>query len=173
VSVLTLAQAKAFQDITVATYDTELQSFIDSAESAITKKVGPLTSTSVTKVVDGRSSSLSLPVTPVVSLTSITGNAGEIVLPADVTVLPPGIIRYTNGGYCFGSLWYTVVYTAGRASCPPDLLDAVKWMVKSQWTSQRGSGRGSTPDDPGPGQGYQFPYRVLELMAPYLQTGFA
>lgn len=172
-SVLTLAQAKTFLDITSATFDTELQAFIDSAESAIAKRTGPLASTVTTKIVDGRGSALILPCTPVISLTSVTGNTGDTIPPADLTVLPPGVVRYTTGGYCFPSWWYTVVYTAGRATCPADLLDAVKWMLKSQWASQRGSGRGGSPDDPGPGQGYQFPYRVLELMAPYLKPGFA
>jgi len=172
-SVLTLQQAKDYLDITANTYDTELQAFIDSAEAAIAKKVGPLTSVTTTKQVDGRGRALVLPCTPVVSLTSVTGNTGEVVSPADLTVLPPGIVRYTAGGACFPAEWYTVVYQSGRASVPADLLLAVKRLLKRMWSSQRGSGArpGSSPEAAGPA--FAMPNEVLELLAPYMQPGFA
>jgi hypothetical protein len=173
VSVLTLADTKVYLNISQATYDAELQTFIDSAEAAIAKRCGPLASTATTKQVDGRGTSLILPLTPVISLTSITGNAGEVVATTDVTVLSPGIVRYTNGGYWFGSLWYTVVYNAGRSTVPADLLMAVKELVRHFWITQRGSARSGPTGDSEGGPGYLWPYRVLELLAPYTQPGFS
>lgn len=172
-SVVTVAEVRAYLG-TAAADDAKLQVFIDSAEAAIAKRVGPLASTPVTKVVDGRGHSLILPCTPVIgALTSVTGNTGEVIAPADLTVLPPGVVKYTLGGYCFPAAWYTVVYNAGRATCPTDLQTAVKELVRHLWTPQRGAARtGPAPDiqaDPG----FLMPYRVLELINPYLQPGFA
>jgi hypothetical protein len=96
-----------------------------------------------------------------------------VVSVADLTVLTPGVVRYTLGGYCFPSAWYTVVYNAGRASVPADLLLAVKELVRHLWGSQQGSGSrpGSTPESASPG--FLMPYRVLELIGPHMQPGFA
>lgn len=175
-SVLTLAQGKAHLNITVATYDTEVQEFIDAAEAAIAKRVGPLASTSTTSRVAG-GCSLSLPVTPVISLTSVTPVNGSALTVADLHVEANGDVTYNTGG-SFTSASYDVVYAAGRASVPADLLMAVKELLRHMWTTQRGSGSGR-PGSPFaeslantvPGSAYTFPIRVEQLVAPYLQVG--
>jgi hypothetical protein len=72
-----------------------------------------------------------------------------------------------------------VVYSAGRASCPADLLLAVRELVRHIWETQRGGTRrpGSSASSETAntiaGAAYLFPFRVEQLLAPYIQPGFA
>jgi hypothetical protein len=173
VSVLTLADAKAYLNITASTYDAELQTFIDAAEAAVAKRCGPLVSTTTTAShVYGGSSSLSLPVTPAISLTSITDATGGVINVSDVSVSKAGIVEYPSGGY-FGARWYVVVYQAGRTTVPADLLMAVREVVSDNWDSQRGASvrPGLAPDVPT--LPFLFSYKVEAYIAPHVQTGFA
>jgi hypothetical protein len=140
-SVLTLADAKLFLNITVATYDAELQTFIDAAEAAVATRVGPLSTSSVTRRVPGYAWNLHLPLYPATALTSVTpvGSSTALTL-ADLHLEGDvGAVSY-NGGSFFSSLAYDVVYTAGRASVPADLLMKVKLVLKYLWNTQRGTG---------------------------------
>jgi hypothetical protein len=168
-SVVLLADAKAYLNITVTTYDTELQGFIDAAEAAIAVRCGSLTSVPVTEQTNSACRVLMLSSLPVVSITSITSLAGAVASLSDLVVdkragVVTGLARDT----------YTVVYQAGRASVPEDLKMAVKELVRHLWTTQRGAGvrPGSAIIEP-TSTGYLLPYRVQELMAPYVQPGFA
>lgn len=170
-SVVTLAQVKTHLNISVATYDTELQTVLDSCEAAIVKKVGPLTSVATTSRAEGYSGCLTLPVPPVISLTSVTPNAGSALTVSDLTVTTGGQVEFTVGGW-FPAPWYTVVYNAGRTTLPDDLRLAVLELVRHKWAqSQRGgSARPGSPVDP-PATAYSFPFSVLELLGPHVQVG--
>lgn len=168
-SALTLADAKAHLNITVSTYDVELQAMIDAAEAILANVVGPLTTgASRTDRVPGRDMRLVLPIAPVVSVASVTTPSGVVVDLSTVTQnLPAGVLYHTdNSG--FGCDVYDVTYTPGRATCPADLLLGVKEMVRHLWTTQRGA---ATRIGPGggdaPGISYLVPYRVQELIEPY------
>ena len=163
-SVLTLTQAKTHLNITVSTYDTELQDFIDAAETAIGKKVGPLTATVTTVKVWG-GGPLLLPTTPVISLTSITGSSGAAWDLTGLLVTAEGVVS----GVTFPTDLFTVVYSAGRPAVPSDLLMAVKEQVRHMWMTQRGGSKrpGSEESVPVP---YMFPDRVTALMVPYMQV---
>jgi hypothetical protein len=169
-SVLTLADAKTFLNITAATYDAELQTFIDAAEAAVATRVGPLSTSSVTRRVPGYAWNLHLPIYPATALTSVTpvGSTTALTL-ADLHLEPEvGAVSYNSGSF-FNSAAYDVVYTAGRSPVPADLLMAVKELLRHLWTTQRGVSRpGPGPAlDAQPPSGYLMPYRVLELIAPY------
>lgn len=177
-SVVTLADVKAYLNITVATYDVELQTFIDGAESAIAKKVGPLAPTSTTRQVDGYGCELVLPVVPAISLTSVTPNTGGALVVGDLNLTPAGVVTYTTSQGTFPAAWYTVAYSAGRASLPSDLSLAVKEFVRHMWSTQRGPT--ARPGQGAANGGAQFaaqvgalPQRILELIGPHLQPGFA
>lgn len=148
-SVLTLADAKQFLNITVTTYDTELPSFIDAAEAAVAQRVGPLSTSSVTKRVAGYGWNLHLPVYPAVSLTSVTPVNGTALTIGDFHLEPEvGAVSYNSGAF-FSSAAYDVVYVAGRSSVPADLLMKVRIVLKYLWTTQRGTGArsgGGGPD---------------------------
>lgn len=185
-SVLTLADAKIHLNINVSTTDVELQAFIDAAESAIAAKVGPLSVTAGTDRVRGAGKELILPRAPVVAVTAITPVGGSALDLSSVVVdYRAGIIAYVAATqYNFARFplpWYDVTYTAGRSTVPADMLHAVKELVRHLWETQRGTGstpRPGTEDDVpwrsiGVVGAYSFPNRVLELLSPYMLTGFA
>lgn len=169
-SVVTVAEAKTHLNITVSTFDTELQAFLDRAEAAISRRVGPLTSTATTYKVDGGSTTLRLPVTPAISLTSVTPLGGTALTLADLDLdTGAGIVRFVAGG-TFTATLYTVVYQAGRTTVPEDLKLAILELLRHLWRTQRGSAQrpGTVSDEPV--AAYAFPYSVLELLGPHLQV---
>lgn len=176
---LDLPSAKSHLNITASTNDAEIVATIAAAEAAISRHVGPLEPVDKTSRVDGYTSMLMLPVVPVVSLTSVTPVAGTALTVGDLFLdTEAGLIAYNAGG-SFGARAYDVVYVAGRAECPDDLLMAVKELVRHMWTTQRGGSQrpGSQPSDALsnslPGSAYTFPFRVQQLLAPHERPGFA
>lgn len=172
-AVLTLPLAKTHLNIPAATgtHDVELQAVIDAAEAAIGERVGPLEPTARTVRAVPTFRHIRVP-GPAVSLTSITDADGAAITLSDLYLnAGPGLISF-NDGRSFTSRYYTVVYSAGRAICPNDLLLAVKELVRHLWESQRGAARsaispmGDAPNVGGPG--YLLPYRVQELIAPHI-----
>jgi hypothetical protein len=171
-SVLTLAQAKTHLNITVATYDTELQSFIDAAEAEVADRCGPLEATAVTQRIEGGVGTLVLRKSPAISLTSVTPYQASALTLTDLYLdTAAGLVTY-NSGASFAASFYTVVYSAGRATCPPDLLLAVKELTREGWeASQRGPARRTGPTPPEPTTS---PRVIAERkMKPYLQTALA
>lgn len=177
-SALSLSDAKAHLNIDVATYDTELTAVISSAEAMLAQRVGSLQSVTRTDRIEGDCYTLVLRVTPVVSLTSVTGFTGGALTLGDLHVeTRSGTVTY-NTGACFVQPWYDVVYSAGRSTVPDDLLLADKELVRHLWTSQRGGasrpGQGGGTDQVAfAAQVGSLPTRVLELIAPHVQPGFA
>lgn len=176
-SALDLYDAKDYLNITDATDDAKLQAVIDAAESAIAARIGPLEATAVTRRVYVSGCSLVLPVLPAVSLTSVTYVGGSALILGDLYLdTASGVVTYASQSGTFASGWYTVVYNAGYATLPDDLMLAVKELVRHLWRSQRGSGTGrpgSAPSESVPGAAYIFPIRVEQLLAPHLAFGFA
>lgn len=174
-SAVLLADAKAHLNITITTYDTELQTFIDAAEAIIAKRVGPLASTPISARVSG-GSVLLLPVIPALSLTSVTPVGGTALTVGDLSLDGTvGIVTMTGRG--FASTSYDVVYQAGRSTLPADLRMAVLELVRHLWESQRSPTRhpaSTMADAPTSAPGYLLPYRVQELIAPHEQmVGFS
>lgn len=176
-AVVTLPEAKAYLNISSTTSDAELGEFIARAVAAIGSKCGPLEATEKTSRVRGGWSALALPVTPVLSLTSITPLGGTALTVDDYLVTPGGIVEPEAGGW-FGSRWYDVVYQAGRAAVPDDLKLGVLELLRHLWDTQRAGGSrriGSAGSDAVantiPGAAYLFPFRVEQLIAPYVQVG--
>lgn len=170
-SALTLDDAMTHLNITVDTYDGELQAVIDSAEAMLAQRVGPLEATTVTRRIPGCTSALVLPVTPAIELTSVTPNTGSALTVADLYLDGRSGLVTRNDLGSFTAAFYDVVYEAGRATCPDDLLFAVKELVRHLWRTQRGGSArpGSTDSQQAPG--YLIPYAVAELLAPHVQIG--
>jgi hypothetical protein len=178
VAVLTLAVAKSHLRITTANYDTILPDWVASAEATIAQQCGPLEPTSTTDRLHGWRDALALKTTPAISLTSVTPASGGALTIGDLYLdQAAGVVTFNNGA-SFVARYYDVTYSAGRTTCPPDLLMAVKELLRHLWGSaQRGGGgrpgsAGSDSPDV-PGAPYLLPDRVRELMAPHLQAGFA
>ncbi len=181
-SVVTLADAKQHLNEQNSAVDAELQSFINAAESAVAAKIGPLTVAGpITERVRGGRVLIvsSLPIAVLTSVTPVFGTA----LDASFLYTDPnaGVISYYASW--FPLPYYDVVYTAGRAvtvGAFPDVYLAIQELVRHLWMTQRGSvgagarysGHGTALDTVVPGAGYTFPYRVEQLLAPYLSPGF-
>lgn len=150
-SVVTLAEAKTHLDIATGTttYDTEIQAFLNRAEGLIGKRVGPLEPTAKSERRPGYCTTLYLSHTPIVSVTSVTGIEGTTVDVNQLTTLSGGRLTFKQGGW-FASRFYDVVYSAGYATLPDDLKEAVLEMVRDMWSTQLGGGAatiGTFPSD--------------------------
>lgn len=173
---LSLSEAKTHLNISSSSNDAEIELVIAAAEAAIAKRVGPLASTNVTVRVEG-GWSLVLPVIPAISLTTVTPVGGSALTGLHLDAAA-GVVTYDSGAG-FPARYYDVVYVAGRAECPDDLLMAVKELVRHMWTTQRGGTQrpGSQPSEALsnslPGSAYAFPFRVEQLISPHTQPGFA
>jgi hypothetical protein len=176
-SVVSLTEVKSHLNLTVSTHDGELQAFIDSAEAAIGERVGPLSPITRTVRVTPAGRTLRVPA-PAIGLTSVTDADGTGLTVADLYLNPaPGLVEF-NDGQTFGSRYYTVVYQAGRTTCPADLKMAVKELVRHLWTTQRGptarAGLASEmTSNSVPGAAYAFPIRVEQLLKPHAQIHVA
>lgn len=167
-SALTLAEAKSVLNITTNTYDTDVQAVIDSAEAALAQRVGPLSTTAVTQRIPGGAAVLALSTTPVISLTSVTPYNGTALTLSDLYLdAAAGLVSFNNLTG-FGALYYDVAYSAGRTTCPNDLLLAVRELVRHLWQTRRAP---KPNDDTAPGSAHLLPYRVSELIGPHVQIG--
>jgi hypothetical protein len=176
VTLLTLAEAKTSLNITSATYDSELQDYIDGTIAAVEHLCGPSASTAATEVLHGVGA-LVLTNTPVLTVTSVTG---DLMGARDMTYMrfdaDTGVVRAKANVIPLLPDWYTVVYTYGRASVPVAMKQAAKVILKHQWGTQRGnSGRRADSDAPPgaanrtmiPGLGYAIPNAALQMLAEY------
>lgn len=179
-ALLTLAQAKAFTNISGTASDVELQLYVDSVADVVEAALGgPVEQRSITETVDvvdgGRALALSKRFATAV--TTITAN-GVAVATSDAYISAGNVVR-RKLGYAFSPSLdpVVVVYTAGIAaigSAPAALTLAAAIIAGHLWDTQRGDVGGSGPgDDYGtvntnvPRLGFAVPNRALELMAPW------
>jgi len=140
-----------------------LQGLIDTAESLVAQRVGPLASGAQSSIVfGGPAFVLPTTTTAITSATDLDGNA----VTSDFKVGVGGVV--TNSSCALGT--WTLVYTAGYSTLPAPIRTAVLELVSHLWRPQRGTA--ARPADDGP-PGYLIPNRVRELLDPYALPGFA
>lgn len=177
-AVLSLPDAKAYLNITTTESDTDLTAIIASAEAAIARRVGPLEAAARTERVYPNETALVL-LPPAASLTSVVDDSGSALTVGDLYLNSESGVVTRNDGGAFSARYYTVVYQYGRATCPEDLVLAVKEMVRHLWVTSRGvpsrakSAMSEATANTIPGAAYILPFRVSELIAPHMQPGFA
>lgn len=143
---------------------TVLQGLIDTAESMVSQRVGPLVSASQSTITfGGPSFVLPTTTTAVTSATNLDGNAVTTGFHIGVG----GVV--TNSSCSLGT--WTLVYTAGWVEMPAPIRTAVLELVRHLWRPQRGTATRPVDDSPAPG--YLIPNRVRELLDPYALPGFA
>lgn len=179
-STVTLAEVKQHLQMTTNVNDTELQRFIDAAETAMAHEVGPLAPTAVTEKHNGGSTLLILRRPRAVSLTSIAYADGSTATLTDYDLdTDTAIVHWafgTAGRFPGGPRNVTVTYQAGFATLPADLAHAVKELVRHLWETQRpnnSSRPGFSDEPPVAGAFSSWPLRVQELIQPYRSVGFA
>lgn len=173
-TLLQLPEVKVALNITGNSLDGLLQEYIEAAESIVGQQVGPLVPTTITRRVSAGTSGLMLPVTPVVSLTSVTAVGATTGL--DVETLRAGnrdgIVEYTAGGR-FARGDYEVTYVAGWDPVPVGLKRATIALLRHLWKAEQrgsgqrrpGSGTGQAVDDVAPT--YLIPYVVAAQLEPF------
>ena len=143
---------------------TVLQGLIDTAESMVSQRVGPLVSASQSTITfGGPSFVLPTTTTAVTSATNLDGNA----VTTGFRIGVGGVV--TNSSCSLGT--WTLVYTAGWVEMPAPIRTAVLELVRHLWRPQRGTSARPVDDSPAPG--YLIPNRVRELLDPYALPGFA
>ncbi len=140
-----------------------VQSLVDTAESLVAQRVGPLASGAQSSILfGGPSFVLPTTTTAVTSATDLDGNAVTSGFKLGVG----GVV--TNSACALGT--WTLVYTAGYSTLPAPIRTAVLELVRHLWRPQLGTA--ARPSDDG-APGYLIPNRVRELLDPYALPGFA
>lgn len=152
-SLLDLVDVKPHLKIDSNADDTVLQAKLDAAEAFVsnaTNGTGSLSATTVTETVYGLRE-IALTKTPVVSVTSATGEFAGAISLSDVSIdLNAGVIRSKANGWVIFSDYYEVVYTSGYATAadlPLNLVEAVRLMTQHFYGPQRGPAN-QEPNEP-------------------------
>lgn len=165
-SVILLDEAMAYLRMSPSSINVDesvLQATIDTAESMVAQRVGPLASGAQSSIVfGGPSFVLPTTTTAVTSATDLDGNA----VTSGFKVGVGGVV--TNSSCALGT--WTLVYTAGYSTLPAPIRTAVLELVRHLWRPQLGTA--ARPSDDG-APGYLIPNRVRELLDPYALPGFA
>lgn len=173
-SVVLLADVKAYGNFQADVDNQALQATIDAAEAIVANYVGPLASTTVTQRFYNvaLSAVLSLSTTPVISVTSVTGTDGSVVPLANLDIdLSTGTIYPDTTGWInrFMLNRYTVVYQAGWSTVPNDIKFGIMELSSYLWKPRRGPTRGNDimPEPPN----FILPNRVRGYLDPYIPLG--
>lgn len=177
---ISLAEAKAFLNITATTNDDELRGMIEAATAAAEEWTGRvLANTTITETFDGGVAKLFLRQPAALSITTVVDNG---------TTLAASAYRLTKGGESVervsGSQPYywtyrvdgiSVTYWAGVSGRRLSIANhAVKQMLLHLWQTQRGPRRAqyNAEDSWNSSMGYSYPSRVVQLLQPLQIPGF-
>lgn len=147
---------------------TKLGRYLGAGEKYVTDRCGPLQQISKTYTVWPSGRHLVTSDIRLVEVIAVTDPDGGTVTPRSTNLLA-GVIELTSAPSKPGA--WTVTAKVGAATVPDDLHLSVLLVAAQLWdSSQRGSGRGPTPDGDVP-RGFAAPKRALELMADYMLPG--
>lgn len=187
-SIATLAEAKAYLNITSPTVDAELQLFVDAADPVIENIAGPVTPAAFDEFYDGGLTAIVLRNWPVISVETLTEYAGTAPTVLTVAANPAaqtsttfvlekatGMLYRTGAGvpgwFAPGYENVRVQYTAGRAATPPNIKLAALELIRHMYQSTQQSGRpafgGALEDQVWAPAAFAVPTRVIELLEPY------
>jgi hypothetical protein len=193
--IVTLAETKTFLNITTTAFDVQVGTFIDAASEMIVRRIGPVAgSPTYDEWYSGGAAQILLRHSPVQSVTSVTESFGPIAYTLTPQVLdagaigaygysldvPAGLLTRRVSGiaapFASGVQNVHVVYVAGYATPPADLVLACKLLLQHMWVTQRGGSKrpGQGGDDEWtPDQLRAFPPRVEQIMANHYVPGIA
>jgi len=195
--IITLQQAKDTLNITTTQYDTELPQYITAASVLWEMRVGPVAgSPTYDEFYNGGSPTIVVRHPPIQSVTSITESWGA---STSYTLVNQVVDSGSNVGFYGYSVDLArgvftrrasavatqfapgvqnihIVYVAGFATTPADIVQAVALLTSHLWETQRGATRRpgmGGEDGYDPRASYTWPRRVQEIAASRYIPGIA
>lgn len=178
-ALISLADAKAHLNITSTNSDDELREYLEAVTEVVESYVGPIVRRTKTARVHGGHTTITLPDTQIVSVTSLTWvrDGSTLVNLSDLAVdATSGVITFKNYGYFpYGDI--DAVYVVGQSYVKPNWTLAAKIILDYNWETQlgnlpsiQGDEVGYSPADGGP----LIPPRAMALLSPDdVPIGFA
>lgn len=170
-SLLQLVDVKPHLKIERDTDDLVLQGKLNSAEAYVSRGLDGdergLSVVSVTETLRAYNGGLQVSKSPVVSITSITGEIfGAVSLSTLRRNDASGLVQVKAFQTPLLDDYYTVVYTTGYAAAadlPPDVVEAVRLMTQHFYDTQRGPNQRSTGGSaPGPDSAFARANQLLD-----------
>lgn len=178
-SIVTLNEAKSNLGITVTTYDTQLQTFVDAADRVIEDITGPVLAASVTETFNGGRQSVVLR-SPAASVTSVTVD-GTALAAGDFTAdLASGVV-YSGSTtvpttFSYGRQNIVVEYTVGADTVDANVKLAALELIRFWWQVGHQGNRPGFDQQASFGydqtvtpSGFAVPRRVIELCGPNMR----
>lgn len=189
VDVITLSEAKDFLDINTSNEDGELATYITAASKLWVGRVGPVNSTAYDEWYDGGSTKVILRRWPVLTVSLVEesfgptkytltdSDAGLGTWTYNVDKSTGLLTRRAMGiavGFATGQRNIRVQYTAGYATIPADIKQAVALLMQHLWATQRGriKSRGGLDDGPTNFR-FQWPGQAEMIAASYAVPGIS
>jgi hypothetical protein len=157
--------------------DRELLGFLVAVTAVVENHIGAVLRAEQTTTFDGGLDSIVLPVTPILSVTSVTESGTAVDASGYSLDAASGVMRRLSGGRPIG--WragignVVVDYVVGRTSVAANVSRAALIILKHMWETQRNAGGGrpglaSEVSDPATyvvnPSSFAIPYRALELL---------
>ncbi len=171
VPVLSLADAKAYLNITSTDSDDELRTYLDVVTQKGEDFCGRVFGrrTIVADLPGSRwQRSLLLPIGPVLALAAVSGD-GDAIDPATVTTSPDAAVLYREAGWDYNRI--SVTYLAGYRVQPATDVMGARMLLRWLWQSQRGTIR-RTAENWAPGDGWDLPNAVVGQWRDSTLSGF-
>ncbi len=155
----------------------KLTEAVEAAHEQVEFKIGPLDTDDIEFVVHQPGPSLVLPLKHLASVVSVVdADDREISASSFTSNLRAGIVTLDS----YGRAPWTVTVTAPARSA--SVRQAIKIVAAHLWETQRGRGSDTkrnqiytaaadAADGAAPGQGFAFPRRAQQLLAPYMLRG--
>jgi len=195
IDIVSLADAKAFLNVSSSSNDVEIAQMITAASQLWVRRVGPVAgSPAYDEYYDGGQTTLVVRHAPVLTVTAVveaysssfvrtlthnepdTGSSSAYDYSVD---LVSGTFTRRAMGIAVPFAWgdrnIHITYTAGYSSTPADITHAVLLLVSHMWDTQRGRMvlPGNADQSWNPALSFTWPQRVQEIAAGYIIPGIA
>lgn len=142
-SLISLAEAKMHLNIPLSTttFDGELREYLEGMTRIVEQYVGPIVRRTHVRRVCGGRSTITLPHTQVLSITTITlvADGSSPITIGDLSInAEAGLVTYKSGSmFPYGDMDWT--YVVGRTYVEPNWTLATKMILEHNWKSQLGN----------------------------------
>ena len=178
-SIVSLADAKAFLNITTSTNDEEIRSFVLAATTMVEEYTNrAFVSRSMTRRYSGLTGTdrINAPV-GMTAVATVVENGVTLTPTVDYDLDPISVVLYRRSGTYYTRYWLpgilniSITGTVGSNTIPADVRHATLLLIEHLWDTQRGGmttvlGQESA-DEYNPQASYSMPRRVAEILDNY------